>query len=164
MFLEFSHMLHGAPFMHIHASYGDIWSNGVLDNYKVGTQKTSHRLHVVEDTYISISFLMEILVVSWWKYLKHWQLLCKICIPLGGHCFLAFIERRIFLVVFTKDTVELLDYILGNHVGVVKKIRAFIGRIAHKSIVDMAYMQQLSKLGDMWCGVNVLDQRKYMCD
>ena len=47
------------------------------------------------------------------------------------------------------DKIALLGYNREKKIGVVNKIRAFIGRIAHRAVIDMVRMQRYSELEDM---------------
>ena len=62
------------------------------------------------------------------------------------------------------DTVALLGYEPKKQVAVVEKIRAFIGRIAHRSISDMVRMGRSSELKDMWFADEVPEQRRTKCN
>lgn len=53
------------------------------------------------------------------------------------------------------DIVALLGYDPDKQVGVVDRIRAFIGRIAHKAISDIIRMQRSFVLEDMWFAIDV---------
>jgi hypothetical protein len=62
------------------------------------------------------------------------------------------------------DTIALLGYDLEKQVRVVDKIRAFVGRIAHRTVVDIIRMQRSSELEDMWFTVDVPEQRRTKCE
>lgn len=62
------------------------------------------------------------------------------------------------------DKIALLGYKREKKIGVVNKIRAFIGRIAHRAVIDMVRMQRYSELEDMWFAVNVPKQRRAKCE
>ena len=62
------------------------------------------------------------------------------------------------------DTVALLGYDPKKQVAIVEKIRAFIGRLAHRAVSDMVRMQRSSELEDMWFATNVPEQRRTKCD
>ena len=62
------------------------------------------------------------------------------------------------------DTVALLGYDTNKQVAVVEKIRAFLGRVAHRAVADMIRMQRDVQLEDMWFAAEVPDQRRTKCN
>ena len=62
------------------------------------------------------------------------------------------------------DTVALLGYEPKKQVAVVEKIRAFVGRMAHRAVCDMVRLQRSSELEDMWFNNQVPDQRRTKCN
>ena len=62
------------------------------------------------------------------------------------------------------DTVALLGYDPKKQVAVVVKIRAFLGRLAHRAVSDMIRMQRSSELEDMWFAADVPEQRRTKCN
>ena len=62
------------------------------------------------------------------------------------------------------DTVALLGYDTKMQVAVVEKVRAFLGRVAHRAVADMVRMQRVVELEDMWYAAQVPDQRRTKCN
>ena len=62
------------------------------------------------------------------------------------------------------DTVALLGYDTKMQVAVVEKVRAFLGRVAHRAVADMVRMQRDVELEDMWYAAQVPDQRRTKCN
>lgn len=61
------------------------------------------------------------------------------------------------------DTVAFLGYHPDKQVGVVQRIRSFLGRIAHRAVSDMVQMHRTSELQDMWFASDVPEQRRAKC-
>ena len=62
------------------------------------------------------------------------------------------------------DTVALLGYDTKMQVAVVEKVRAFLGRVAHRAVAAMVRMQRDVELEDMWYAAQVPDQRRTKCN
>ena len=62
------------------------------------------------------------------------------------------------------NTIALLGYDLDNQVGVVDRIRVFIGRITHRVITDMGRMQRSFKLKDTWFAIDIPEQQRAKCE
>lgn len=62
------------------------------------------------------------------------------------------------------NTVSLLGYDPEKQVGVVERIRSFLGRIAHRAVADMIRRQQSSLLHDMWCESSVSEHQRVKCE
>ena len=62
------------------------------------------------------------------------------------------------------DTVALLGYEPKKQVAVVEKIRAFLGRVAHRVVSDMVRMGRSSELRDVWFADEVLEQHRAKCN
>ena len=62
------------------------------------------------------------------------------------------------------DIVALLGYEPNRQVAVVEKIRAFIGRVAHRAVSDMVRLQRSSEIEDMWFADHVTEQRRTKCN
>jgi hypothetical protein len=61
------------------------------------------------------------------------------------------------------DVMALLGYDLYKRTKVVKNVRAFVGRIAHRAFADLARMHQTTELSNMWYSASVSDKQKERC-
>lgn len=66
--------------------------------------------------------------------------------------------------VLHRDVIALLGYEPNEQVAVVNKIKAFLGRMAHRAIADMLRMHRHSELADMWYSDSLSTQRQETCE
>lgn len=62
------------------------------------------------------------------------------------------------------DIVALLGYDHSNQVVVVEKIQAFVGRMAHRSVVDMLRTHHEEELALMWYNADNTEQEREKCE
>ena len=62
------------------------------------------------------------------------------------------------------DVLALLGYDLDKNTKVVDKVRAFIGRIGHRALADLARMHRTTEFTDMWYSASVSYYQKERCE
>ena len=62
------------------------------------------------------------------------------------------------------DTAALLGYDHSNQIAVVKKIEAFVGRMAHRTVANMVRLHREEQLAQMWYKADATEQEKEKCE
>ena len=62
------------------------------------------------------------------------------------------------------DVLVLLGYDLDKQTKVVKNVKAFIARIAHRALADMVRMHRTEEFASIWYSADVSDKQKERCE
>ena len=62
------------------------------------------------------------------------------------------------------DVLALLGYDLDKQTKVVDNVKAFVGRIVHRALADLARMHRTTELADMWYSASASDYQKERCE